>query len=293
MVTIVADVPREFLIVVMVSTKASQVWYVYGVVPASLSSATAPAGLDDAEVRLERSDGGGPAALVSVLDGERYAPGALETTSGEVEWVSPRAVAHDRVLTWASDKGAVVPLPMFSLFSGADAVRTMLRDRSPELATTLERLARGREYALRVYRVDSELLGAMTELSPRLAGIAASAAAASPGQRYLLERKLDTEKKAELRAVTQGLVDEIVSELAPRALSHVRSPIPRLAGADGAARGVLVLNAAFFVAPEGLEAFQGTLTALVERHGANGLRFDFTGPWPPYHFATEADRGAR
>jgi hypothetical protein len=276
----------------MVSSSNSPVWYVYGVVPASLSPAAAPAGLDDAEVRVQRSDDKGPAALVSMLDGHRYAPSSLETTSGDVDWVSPRAVAHDRVLTWASDHGAVVPLPMFSLFSGVDAVRAMLASRSAELTTALDRLAQGREYALRVYRIDSELLDAMPTLSPRLAEIAATAAAASPGQRYLLERKLETEKKAELRVVTQQLVDEIVEALAPHAVSHVRSPIPRMADADTAARGVLVLNAAFFVAPESLKAFQTTLTTLVERHGDRGLRFDFTGPWPPYHFATEANRGA-
>jgi hypothetical protein len=268
------------------------VWYVYGVVPASLSPAAAPAGLDDADVRVQPSDNGEPAALVSVLDGDGYAPDALETASGEVDWLSPRAMAHDRVLTWASDKGAVVPLPMFSLFSSADAVRRMLRDRASELSRTLERLARGREYALRVYRVDSELLAAMTSLSPRLAELAATAAASAPGQRYLLERKLETEKKAEMRATTQQLVDEIVGQLAPSSLSHVRSSIPRVSDAEGASRGVLVLNAAFFVAPASLESFQRTLTALVERLGAKGLRFDFTGPWPPYHFASEADRGA-
>ena len=47
----------------------------------------------------------------------------------------------------------------------------------------------------------------------------------------------------------------------------------------------MVLNAAFLVAPDRLNAFQQTLTSLVERHGAHGFRFDFTGPWPPYHFA--------
>jgi gas vesicle protein GvpL/GvpF len=290
-VAVVADAGSEFLIEGIVSASTSSVWYVYGVVPANLSPAAAPTGLDDADVRVHHGDNGGPAALVSLLDADQYAPASLEATSGEVEWLSPRAVAHDRVLTWASDKGAVVPLPMFSLFTSGDAVRTMLRDRSAELSLALDRLARGREYALRVYRVDSELLSAMTSLSPRLAEIAASAAAASPGQRYLLERKLETEQKVEMRGVTQALVDDIVRALTPHTLAEVRSPIPRVSDADQAARGVLVLNAAFFVAPESLEAFQKTLTHLVERHGASGLRFDFTGPWPPYHFASEAGRG--
>ena len=262
-------------------------WYVYGIVPAGLTAASLPNGLDDAAVSLERD--GGVAALVSRLDASGYAPDVIERNSADGEWRSPRAVAHDRVLTWASDHGAVVPLPMFSVFSGPDAVRSMLRDRAPQLTSALERVGRGREYALRVYRIDSELLDVIATLSPRLEQLASSAASASPGQRYLLERKLEGQKRAELRAVTQDVVEEIVSELSTNAIETVRSPIPRMTEAEQAAgRGTMVLNGAFLVAPERLEAFQKTLTALIGRRGSQGFRFDFTGPWPPYHFANES-----
>jgi hypothetical protein len=273
----------------MAAATSSSIWYVYGIVPASFSPASLPPGLDDAAVGLEPH--GDVAALVSVLDEDSYAPMRLETSSGDVEWLSPRAVAHDRVLTWASDRGAVIPLPMFSLFSGAEAVQAMLRDRSSQLASTLERLGDGREYALRVYRVDSEFLAAIPALSPRLKEMADTATAASPGQRYLLERKLEKEKTSEMRAITQQLVEQIVLDLGTRSIEQIRSPITRVA--DGAAsRGTMILNTAFLVAPESIEAFQQTLTSLVERHEPQGLRFDFTGPWPPYHFVSEAGHDA-
>jgi hypothetical protein len=270
----------------MAATTTNSVWYVYGVVPASTSMSSIPGGIDDTGVSVERvSD---VAALVSVLDGPDYSPTAIERASGDVEWLSPRAVAHDRVLTWASDHGAVVPLPMFSLFSGEDAVHRMLSDRATQLGRTLTRVAKGREYALRVYRLDAELLENVGDLSPRLAEMAAAASAASPGQRYLLERKLDGEKKTEMRAVTQRIVDDIVERLTPGAMASERSPIPKTPSADGGA-GTLVLNAAFLVSPTGLEGFQRILTALVEQYGTSGFRFDFTGPWPPYHFVDDGD----
>jgi Gas vesicle synthesis protein GvpL/GvpF len=272
----------------MAASASGSIWYVYGIVASEMPRAPLPTGLDDAPVILEPCEG--VAALVSVLDEKQYAPAALEINSGDVEWLSPRAVAHDRVLTWASDHGPVLPLPMFSLFSGRDAVCTMLRDREPQLSASLSRVARGREYALRVYRIDAELLGAVTSLSPRLEELAGVAAAASPGQRYLLERKLDGEKKTEVRAVSRRIVDEIVTELAPRAEQIVRSPIPAAADSD-TTRGTMVLNAAFLVAPERLPAFQKTLTSIVARHDAHGFRFDFTGPWPPYHFVNEPTDG--
>ena len=244
-----------------------------------------PGGIDDAGVSIERV--ADVAALVSVLDGAVYSPSAIERASGDVEWLSPRAVAHDRVLTWASDHGAVIPLPMFSLFSGESAVQRMLSDRGPQLSRTLSRVANGREYALRVYRIDAELAPAVVGLSPRLSELARTAGAASIGQRYLLERKLETEKKAEMRVVTKQIVEEIVDALSRSALSVHRSAIPKTPAADGS-RGTMVLNAAYLIAPAALEAFQRTLTALVERHGAHGFRFDFTGPWPPYHFVEHA-----
>jgi hypothetical protein len=274
----------------MAGTASQPLWYVYGIVPAHSPEGTPPAGLDDTAVTLERGDGIDVAALVSVLSGPEYTPESLEARSGDVDWVSPRAVAHDRVLTWASDRCAVVPLPMWALFSGRDAVHTMLRDRGPLFAKTFARVGDAREYALRVYRVDAELLESIGELSPKLGELATSAAAASPGQRYLLERKLEAEKKTEMRTVTQQIVDGIVETLTPHASQVVRSPIPRVADA-GDTRGTMVLNAAFLVAPSRMESFQQTLTKLVTERTAQGFRFDFTGPWPPYHFVNEPADG--
>jgi hypothetical protein len=264
----------------------NSLWYVYGIVPGDTSMTSIPGGIDDAGVAIERMSG--VAALVSVLDGEDYSPEAIEHASGDVEWLSPRAVAHDRVLTWASDHGAVIPLPMFSLFSSEDAVHRMLSDRASRLGRTLSRVAEGREYALRVYRIDAELAPAVVGLSQRLSEMARTAGAASAGQRYLLERKLEAEKRTEMRSVTRQIVDEIIDDLSRFAIRVQRSPIPKTASNDQA-RGTLVLNAAYLIAPSGFEAFQRTLSTLVERHGAHGFRFDFTGPWPPYHFVDDSD----
>ena len=271
---------------IVTSRSSNPLWYVYGIVRAAAARSSTPAGLDDVSVSVEPSETGDIAALVSLLDGPEYEASKLESQSGNVDWISPRAIAHDRVLTWASDQGAVVPLPMFSLFSGRAAVHDMLRERAAQLDAALTRIGDAREYALRVYRVDSELLASITSLSPRLRDVAVAAEAASPGQRYLLERKLEGEKRAELRAVTQQLVDELVAELSTHAVGVERSPIPRVSDAEST-RGTMVLNAAFLVAPSSYDTFRRTLSSVVERRSPQGLRFDFTGPWPPYHFVNE------
>jgi hypothetical protein len=268
---------------------SSEFWYVYGVVPSGANIAYAPDGLDD--TRLELCTEGNLAAVVSRLDGGRYAPGEIERGTGDVEWLAPRAVAHDRVLTWMSDHGPVVPLPIFSMFSGAPAVREMLSERRSELEAALQRVAGGREYALRVYRIDSELSAIAGELSPRLAELQSAAAAASPGQRYLLERKLDGERKSELQVIGARITHEILNTLRPFALDTADTRITQRTARPGA-EGMLILEAAFLVSPEVLNQFQGALTDLVRQHGARGFRFDFTGPWPPYHFVQRNEAAA-
>jgi hypothetical protein len=263
---------------------SSHYWYVYGVAPAPIDLGRAPEGVDDTP--LDACIEGGLAAVASRLD-EHYSPDEIERGTENVEWLAPRAVAHDRVLTWMSDHGPVVPLPIFSLFSSEDAVRRMLRERRQEIASTLSHVAQGREYALRVYRIDGELAAIAAEWSPRLAQLEEAASAASPGQRYLLERKLDTERKNELHGIGARVARDVTEALRPHAIDTTEARVVQRSGR--AAEGILILDVAFLVAPGKLEEFQRELTGIVTRHGSRGFRFDFTGPWPPYHFVQHVE----
>jgi hypothetical protein len=259
---------------------AEAIYYVYGVTPPVLDLTEAPQGIDGASLGVEAD--GELAAIVSRLDPSAYAPGEVESRTSDVEWLGPRAMVHDRVLTWASDQGPVVPFPMFSaMFRDVHGVRSMLRDRDAELRDALAIAAQGREYGLRVYRDDATLLGAVAALSPRLAELERDAAAAAPGQRYLLERKLETERKTESRRVSEETAREVYETLSVNAVAARRIPMPRDATER---RAALTLNAVFLVAPESYTTFRGSLGRLATRLEPSGFRFEFSGPWPLYHF---------
>jgi hypothetical protein len=46
----------------------------------------------------------------------------------------------------------------------------------------------------------------------------------------------------------------------------------------------VILDGAYLVPDEQYDAFRTALTALMSTYEAAGLHFEFTGPWPPYHF---------
>jgi hypothetical protein len=263
---------------------AERILYVYGIVPSGLALAGAPAGLDEAPLELMVE--GDIAALCSALDTDAYPTELVEANVGDVAWVGPRAVSHDAVLTWASDRGAVIPLPMFTLYREADALRAMLRERGAVLGRTLERVGRAQEYAVRVFRLDDMLASSVVELSAKLAELERAAAAATPGQRYLIERKAENERAGEIRRVGAAVAQESYEALRALALDAARDPLPRRDAERSV--GVAVLNAFFLVPRDGVEAFRRELTALVTRHEPQGFHFEFTGPWPPYHFVEDS-----
>lgn len=254
--------------------------YVYGVVGSSVETVTAPKGIDGGEVSLIPN--GGVAALATAVSADDYAPDKVEALTADVEWVSKRATAHDRVLTWASDAGAVIPFPMWTLFRDDKAVKSMLSKRMNELKRTFEHIRDGREFIVRVYVQAGLLKGHLAEHSAELTSLEAQAAKAAPGQKYLLERKIENLQRDAGRDVTAKVATEIHDALNGAAMETVREqPVN-----SGAAReqGRAILNASFLVTPARVVDFQRQLTTMVNKYEPSGFKFDFTGPWPPYHF---------
>lgn len=260
------------------SPDGGTLYYVYGIVPPATDAAGAPAGIEGAAVSAVGTQS--LAALVSELDAEAYSPELIEERVGDVEWLAPRAEAHDAVVSWAGHPGPVVPLHMWAMFSGRDGVIEMLESRASELVPLLDRLRGADEYGLRVYADPAALEKIAAGSDPSVAELERTAASAGPGQRYLIERKLEGARRDAARSLASSRADAIHATLAAQSVAAARDAIPT-AASDGSA----VLSAAFLVKRDALDPFRAVLTALVRETEPEGFRFAFTGPWPPYHFA--------
>lgn len=237
-------------------------------------------------VMLEPHGGGPVAVLVSSLDAAVYASDTMETRAADVEWVGPRAVVHDAVLSWASESGGVVPFPMFTLFASRDSLRAMMHERERSLDRLLERVAPSQEWTVRLFRVDDRAVAALNRTSPALADIAQRAQDAPPGQRYLLERKADELKGAELRRVSGETAREAFDVLSALGERSVRDALPATpSGARPA--GVAVLDASFLVRRDRIDAFRTAAADLARTIEPRGFRVELSGPWPPYHFVRD------
>lgn len=257
--------------------------YVYGVVPASVHPSTAPKGIEKGTVDLIPN--GEYAALATSVSAADYSPARVEALTADVDWVSERATAHDRVLTWASDNSPVIPFPMWTLFRDAKAVKAMLGKRMDELRRTFGRLGSGREFIVRIYVQPGALKDSLDVHVSELRQLEEEAARAAPGQKYLLQRKIEGMRRDASRDVASKAAVEIFDSLKSCSMETVREQ-PVNSGAPRE-QGRAILNASFLVDPSRLVEFQRALTGMVEKYEASGFKFDFTGPWPPYHFVGE------
>jgi len=257
--------------------------YVYGVVGRSIETGSAPAGIDGGKVSLIPN--GDVSALATSVGADDYSPERVESLTADVDWVSQRAMAHDRVLTWASDNAPVIPFPMWTLFRDSKAVEAMLAKRNGELQRTFQRIADGREFIVRVYVQPGVLKDHIAGQTGELGALEAEAARATPGQKYLLQRKIESLRKDAGRDVAAKAAAEIHDALKSESMETVREQ-PVNSGAPRE-QGRAILNASFLVKPGRVVHFQEVLTEMVRKYEPSGFRFDFTGPWPPYHFVGE------
>ena len=260
----------------------SMVIYAYGFVRAGFEVSRAPAGIDDAPVIVCADAASSFAALTSRLPGDAYNARQVEERSAELSWLSPRAQAHDLVLTWAHDHGGVLPLPMFSLWASEASLREAMASRRDELVATFARIAEADEFGLRVHRRGAVMMESVGRIDPVIRQLEDEAAAAAPGQRYLLERKLADEKRAAARKASQRLAREVYERLKQVSRQAVSRPLAPTAASSPDM--TLVLNGAFLVDRARADEFRAMVARQMQEHESLGLAFDFTGPWPPYNF---------
>lgn len=262
----------------------NDVVYLYGFVPAGSALDDAPAGIDDHAVEAIELDDAH--ALVSRLPADEYAVAALDARMEDLGWVAARGLAHERVVAWFIDHGEIVPAPLFTLFSSIDALRADARQRAPQIRATLERFAGLREWDVKLgYR--SELLAQQAgAVSEQVRALDHEIASATPGKRFLLERKRADLAKREIVQAARRIADDVFDELQP----HVRDAV-RLALPGAAAELPVVLSAALLIDRAGEAALVKRLEARADALRPLGMDLSFSGPWAAYRFMGAPNAG--
>jgi hypothetical protein len=237
---------------------------------------------------LEAVEGAGLAAVVSAVPLEVYGEGALAERLSDATWTATRALRHERVAEHFARRTAVVPLRFGAIYLRREGIVAMIEERAAQFREVLARLGGREEWGLNVYVERARLREEVTRLSARLREMSERADASTPGQAYLLRKKIEGLRDEEARAETRRVAREVEETLAASCDGAARL---RVLKDEATEQGELAARLAFLVPRDAFDDFRAAAEQLADRYTPLGFRFELTGPWPAYNFAAvEAER---
>ena len=266
------------------NTQSQFGFYVYCIAESGaaqqLDAASFPAAIEE-NTKLEWVTVNDLAALASTVPLASYKEDALAEHLTDASWTAVRAMRHETVVEFVAKRTSVVPLRFGTIYLERASVERMLSEKGRELARILERLRGHEEWGVNVYSDRAKLMAGITSLSPRLRELAQQAEAASPGQSYLMQKKIEALRVDEARVTLNGIIDQVEKALSEQADEGKRLRILRVEATE---HGELKGKFAFLVKRAEFEEFRAAAERLAEEHLAVGIRLELTGPWPVYNF---------
>ena len=223
------------------------------------------------------------AALVSRVPLSTYNEESLAEHLTDATWTAIRAMRHETVVEYVAKRVTTIPLRFGTIYLERDGVEELLTERTRELELIIEQLRGREEWGVNVYSDRALLLSSITSVSPVLRELVEQAEKASPGQAYLMQKKIDAMRVDEARAAVNRIVDQIDEKLKEQSDDGVRLRILKVETTE---HGELKAKFAFLVKRSGFEEFRDTAERLAQEHQAAGIRLELTGPWPVYNFVT-------
>jgi hypothetical protein len=239
-----------------------------------------PAPIEDGG-RLELMGKNGLAVVASLVPLKDYDEEALQAHLTDAAWMALRAMRHERVVDYFAKRASVVPLRFGVIYLDAEGIERMLSERADELRDAIKRLEGREEWGVNVFCDRKALMESIASISPRLRELDEQAAQVSPGQAYLMRKKMDSLRKDEARAEVKRMVERLEHELQTISDGSARL---RLLKDEAGEYGELVGKLAFLVEKERFEEFRQAAERLALESASAGFRLELTGPWPAYNF---------
>lgn len=234
--------------------------------------------------------GGGLAAVVSRVPLADYGEGALASRLADATWTATRALRHERVVEHFARRASVAPLRFGTIYLRRESVERMLEERGAQMRSVLGRLEGREEWGVNVFVERARLREEVVNVSERLREMGERAARSSPGQGYLLRKKIESLRDEEARAETRRVASEVEARLAAVCDGAARL---RVLKDEATEQGELAARFAFLVARLRFSEFRAAAERLAEEYTPLGFRFELTGPWPAYNFMEETVEGVK
>jgi hypothetical protein len=269
-------------------------WYLYGVIrrghlpelqDLELASGSGPA--DSGSPHVYES--GELAAIVRPVPLAEFGTEALRAHMRDAGWVETMVRGHNQVIAAIHEEQTILPAKFGCVYLSGARLRTALEQAQDTLLAQLVRLEGCDEWGICLYADRAVIQQRARAEHPTLRQLQHKIAVARPGRAYFLQRKLADALIAATEQALGDLAQAGYDYLVQRAVAGQVNPRARMARDPGSE--VEILRAAFLVRRMGADAFITEVAHFTA--GQDGLRCEYSGPWPPYSFAALAEEELR
>jgi len=232
-------------------------------------------------IRVVRA-GDGLWLIVSDVPVEEYGEDALTKGLHNIEWVGRRAMAHEAVVERFLTARAVLPMKLFTLFTGDERALAHVTRHARGIARVLARVDRQLEWGVRL--TFDERAGASGEGQAESRGPKRSTVArpGETGAAYLTRKKDQRDRTRVRLAHARSAGERWYRSMARQATAAHR----RKAVEQAASGSRLIVDAAFLIPARRATSFRAEVRRQARDLGMAGVVVALTGPWPPYNFVS-------
>ena len=222
----------------------------------------------------------GLAAVVRPVLLADFTLAALRARLQNASAVEAAVRSHNRVIEAIHAQQAILPAKFGMVYAHAEEVVSALRPAHDTLVHQLYRLEGCDEWAVHLYADRAVVRERISTGDAAIRRLRDERAAARPGRAYFLEQQLRDELESATRQALVTLSQKVFDRLADHAVAGQMNPIGSAADLVGE---VEILRASFLVQRDAAERFEAEVRAAADP--GDGLRYESSGPWPPYSFA--------
>ena len=204
------------------------------------------------------------------------------------EWLMVKVQAHQGILDELSAARTAIPMRFCTIYSSEHLVHEMLEEHHDDFASALARLEGKREWGVKAYCASHILSDRVAQISDVVKSLNSEIAEKSEAAAYFTKKRIEDAILSEKERITNEVVQESHNSLWMRSWEAVVNP---LQDRDVTQReDDMVLNGAYLVSQDCVEAFQTELDELRKKYAEFGFSYELSGPWPPYNFAGTAPK---
>ena len=216
-------------------------------------------------------------AVVSQVPLKEFGEKALRGQLDDLRWLEREVRAHEQVIEKVMGSRTVLPMKFCTIFRTERKVRSLLDARQEEFRSALARLREKEEWEVKVYFEPD---------SPAARPPASPTPTTPSGRDYLLKKKAEYLNTWEMMDKGYDQAQQSFEKLADCVDEIQLKPVD---AQSSSSHPRLILDAVCLLAKPDLPAFRHQLESLSNELATQGFRFDLSGPWPAYHFVTEAE----